>query len=235
MFYFPFLTLLSIWSIYYLDWNYFLELNQYGIAPRTLKGLRGIFFSPFLHGSLSHLWNNTLALIVLLPLMVYYYQKNWVKTILFGTLLSGFGTWAIAQHGIHIGASGVIYMLVAYMFFSGMLSKHYRLMAIALVVVVLYGSLVWYMFPNVEEGISWQGHLAGFLSGLLLSLLLDRPKYEPKYTFDWQQPDFDESQDDFISQFDANGNFNPQPKVYIDEKKYVFPLNQNNHRKLKMK
>ncbi len=225
----PFASLLAIWTVYYLDWNYFLEWKNFGIIPRTFKGLRGVFLSPFLHGSIQHLWNNTLALLMLLPLTCYYYYKNWKILIAGGILMSGIGTWLIAENGVHIGASGLIYVLTSYMFFTGIRSKQYRLMAISFLVVILYGGSVWYMFPHVEDGISWQGHLAGFLSGIILSFLLEKPQFEPQYRYDWQRPDYDEAKDDFIRQFDAKGNFSPLPLLRKDEDGYVY--NDTFHRK----
>ncbi len=225
----PFAFILTIWLVYYLNWRYFLELNNYGIMPRTSIGLRGVLFSPFLHGSIQHLWNNTLALLVLLPLICYYYYKNWQTLIFGGILLSGIGTWLIAKTGTHIGASGLIYVLTAYMFFTGIRSKQYRLMAISFLMIILYGGSVWYMLPDIEEGISWQGHLAGFISGILLSYILKKPQFEPEYKYDWQYPDYDESKDDFIKQFDSNGNYNPLPLLRKDIHGYVY--NDTFHRK----
>lgn len=229
VFWVPFVAILAIWVVYYLDWRFFLEWKQFGLVPRTTKGLRGIIFSPFLHVSIQHLWNNTLALVVLLPLICYYYYKNWKILVFGGILLSGIGTWFIATSGNHIGASGLIYVLTSYMFFSGIKSKHYRLIAISFLVVLLYGSSVWYMFPDMKEGISWQGHLAGFLSGLLLTFLLEQPILEPRYKFDWQHPDYDETKDLFMQQFDDKGNFRPLPVLRADEKGYVY--NETFHRK----
>lgn len=231
VFWVPFAFILVIWLVYYLDWRYFLDWKSLGIVPRTFKGLRGILFSPFLHGSVQHLWNNTLALVILLPLTCYYYFKNWKTLIFAGITLSGVGTWLIAKTGTHIGASGLIYVLTAYMFFTGIRSKQYRLMAVSLVVVMFYGSSVWYMLPDIEEGISWQGHLAGFLSGLGLSYLLKKPQFESKYKYEWQHPDYDESKDDFIRQFDAKGNFNPLPLLRKDADGYIY--NDTFHRKNK--
>src|SRR5690606_39942568 len=95
-----------------------------------------------------------------------------------------------------------------YMFFTGIRSKQYRLMALSFVIVLLYGGSVWYMLSDIEEGISWQGHLAGFISGLILFFLLHKPQFEPQYTYDWQHPNYNELKNDFIRQFDAKGKFN---------------------------
>lgn len=219
---FPFLFILLIWGVYYLDWNYYLDWKSLGILPRQWKGLIGIVFSPLLHGSIEHLWGNTTALALLLPLTIFYYKNNWLRIFFGGWFFSGLGTWLIADRGIHIGASGIIYVLVAYLFFSGLLSKHYRLMAVSFVVVLLYGGTVWLMFPEIEEGISWQAHLAGFLTGSILAFVLDLPHYEPRYQYEWQDPNFDEQADPFIRQFDKNGQFNPLPLLTKDEQGFIY-------------
>jgi len=95
-----------------------------------------------------------------------------VKVLLFGILFSGLITWVIGRPSYHIGASGIIYLLASFIFFKGIFTKHYRLVALSLVVVFIYGSLLWYIFP-MENGISWEGHLGGFLSGLDISIKME--------------------------------------------------------------
>lgn len=212
----PFLFLLGMWSVYYLNWRYFLELNEFGIYPRTLEGLRGVLFSPFLHGSISHISNNSIAIIVLLSILYFFYKEDFWKVLLFGWLFSGLGTWLIGRESFHIGASGIIYVLTSFIFFAGMRTKYFRLMALSFFVVLIYGGSIWYLFPDVEEGISWEGHLAGFLTGIVLAFTLEKRQYEPIYKYDWQHPDFDASEDKFMKHFDESGNFNPKPKNYIE-------------------
>lgn len=230
VFWVPFTAILLIWLVYYLDWRFYLGWRDYGIQPRKISGLKGVFFSPLLHGSVKHLFNNSLALAMLLPLICYYYFNNWKTIISYGVLFAGLGTWIIAESGNHIGASGLVYVLTSYLFFTGIRSKQYKLMAVSLVVVLIYGSSVWYMFPDIEQGISWQGHLSGFLVGLILSFILQKPQFEPIYTYEWQKPDFDESKDEFIRNFDKNGNFRPLPLLRIDDMGYVY--NDSFHYKL---
>lgn len=208
----PFLSLLAIWLVYFLNWKYFLQLNEYGIYPRSISGLRGVVFSPFLHGDISHIINNSIALLVLLPLLVFFYKDRYIKVLLLGLLFSGLGTWLIGRPSFHIGASGLVYVLTSFIFFSGIRAKYYRLMAVSFIVVVIYGSSVWYMFPDIKEGVSWEGHLAGFLIGTFLAFGFEKQNYEPYYKYDWQRPDFDPSKDAFMMHFDENGQFNPKPK-----------------------
>jgi len=212
----PFLFILGIWTVYYLNWRYFLELNNYGIYPRSLSGLKGVLFSPFLHGDIGHITNNSLALAVLLPILYFFYKADFWKVFLIGWLLSGFGTWLIGRENFHIGASGLIYVLTSFIFFAGLRTKYYRLMALSFFVVLIYGGSVWYLFPDVEKGISWEGHLSGFVVGTALAFILEKRQYEPIYKYDWQRPDFDPTQDVFLKHFDEYGNFAPKPKNYIE-------------------
>jgi len=72
--------------------------------------------------------------------------------------------------------------------------------------------MIWYVFPGVEDGISWEGHLGGLISGYLFSRIYDVPEYKKKPFFAWEQPGFDPMQDPFMKRFDENGNFvNPPP------------------------
>lgn len=204
----PVIALSLIWGIYWLDWRDFLELYRYGIYPRTFVGLRGILCSPFLHGGLKHLYNNSVALFVLLMMLQVFYKQQIWWILLIGILFSGFGTWLIARQSYHIGASGLIYFLVSFMFFKGIQSKNFRLIALSLLIVVLYGSTIWYMFPDVEEGISWEGHLSGFAGGFIATLFFSAPVYAQKVIkYEWQDPNYNAQSDLFMQCFDEDGNF----------------------------
>lgn len=207
----PLLALLLIWGVYWVEVKY-IDLTKYGIFPRTLKGLRGIIFSPFLHGSLEHLYNNSIPLFLLIAAMRYFYRKQALQVIAYGVLLSGFITWLIARQSYHIGASGLLYVLVSFIFFKGIQTGYYRLVALSLLIVVLYGGMVWYVFPGVDENISWEGHLAGLITGFLFSVLYKTPEYKKQITYAWEHPDFDPSTDPFMKRFDENGNFVNPPK-----------------------
>lgn len=212
----PLVFIILIWGVYWLDWNNFYELREYGVLPRTVVGLRGILFSPFIHGGLKHIYNNSIALFALLLMLQYFYKKQTTTVLFWGIILSGLGTWVIGRESYHIGASGLIYVLVSFMFFKGMLTQYYRLMALSFLIVILYGGMVWYMFPDVEEGISWEGHLSGFLTGMLLSVLISNPEHiEKGYKYEWQDPNFDPQTDPFMRCFDDNGNFIIIPKVSV--------------------
>jgi membrane associated rhomboid family serine protease len=201
----PLIAVLVIWTVFWVELKFQTNLNDFGLYPRKLIGLRGLIFSPFIHGSLDHLYNNTIPLALLLASLFYFYRDVAVKILLFGILFSGLITWGIGRPSYHIGASGVIYLLASFIFFKGIFTKHYRLVALSLVIVFIYGSLLWYIFP-MENGISWEGHLGGFLSGLGLAILIKAKVPSPK-KFAWEKEDYNEEEDDFLKHFDENGNF----------------------------
>lgn len=209
----PFLFVLTLWIAYWMDVRFHLNLATYGIYPRTLEGLRGVIFSPFIHGSLEHLYNNSIPLLVLIAALEFFYKELTFKVLFFGVLISGFLTWIIGRESYHIGASGLVYVLVSFIFFKGLLTKYYRLVALSLVVIMLYGGLIWYIFPDVKTGISWEGHLAGLITGFAFALFFKTPEYQKMISYEWEQPDFNPQGDKFMQRFDEHGNFVNLPKT----------------------
>ncbi|MFK5891493.1 MAG: rhomboid family intramembrane serine protease [Flavobacteriaceae bacterium] len=202
----PLYSVLFLWIVLLLDFRFNLHLLYYGIYPRTLNGMIGIIASPFIHKGITHLANNSLPLFVLLLYLFYFYDRIAFKVLIQGTLLLGFLTWLIARPAYHIGASGVVYLLVSFIFFSGLLSKNMRLIAVSMIVVFLYGSLVWYMFPKQQEMMSWEGHLSGFIAGLVLALRYRRTLPKP-FKYNWEENGYEN--DEFDNLFDVDGNFKP--------------------------
>lgn len=202
---YPLFLVLSLWVVYWLDVRFGIDMSLLGVYPRKLSGLPGIVLSPWAHASLSHLYQNSLPLLIMLIALFYFYRPVSFRVLLYGLLLSGLFTWVFGRASYHIGASGMVYVLFSFLFFGGVLAKYYRLMALSLVVVFFYGSMIWYVFP-IQQGISWEGHLGGFLGGLILSLFYRKhPKQLEKYH--WEEEHFDEAEDDFLKHFDADGNF----------------------------
>jgi len=205
----PVIAVFSIWLLYFLEIKFGNNFNRYGIFPQTLTGLRGIIFSPFLHSSFEHLFSNSIPLLVMLASLYYFYEGIATKVLLWGIFLTGLLTWSFARPSYHIGASGVVYFLVSFIFFSGVFRKYYRLAAVSLIVVFLYGSMIWYIFP-IEEEISWEGHSSGFLVGFIFAFIFKKtgPQAE-KFVFS-HNPEFDEL-------FDEHGNFAPPTENEITE------------------
>lgn len=212
---YPILFVLTIWLVYWFEIRFGVIFNSWGVYPRTLEGLKGILFSPFIHGSVKHLFNNSIPLLVLSTALFYFYSKDSWRVLLFGLLLTGFITWLIGRPSYHIGASGMVYMLVSFLFFKGVFSSYYRLIALSLIIVFLYGGLLWYVFP-IEKGISWEGHLSGLFVGFLFSFLF-KTKIEKPKIYKWEQEDYKEEDDAFMKHFDENGNFVPTPKEEKEE------------------
>lgn len=209
---------LAIWIVYWAEIRFGFNLNHYGVFPRTLEGLRGIFISPFVHSGIKHLFNNTIPLFVLTLSLFYFYRKLSWKVLGYGLILTGLVTWMIGRPAFHIGASGMIYMLAGFLFFKGVFSKHYRLVALSLIVVFLYGGMLWYVTP-VDPEISWEGHLSGLVIGLLFAILFKKdialvPKYE------WEKDTYKEEDDPFMKHFDENGNFIEHP--LYEEPEYIY-------------
>ena len=212
---YPLFFVLLLWIVFWIESRFGFNFNIFGIYPRTAEGLVGIFGGPFVHGSLEHLFNNSIPFFVLSTALFYFYRNIRWKVLFFGLILTGLGTWLIGRPSLHIGASGVVYMLVAFLFFKGIFSKQFQLTALSLVVVFLYGGLLWYVFP-IDPGISWEGHLSGFFVGFLFSFLFKGVSLANK-KYDWQKDDFEPENDPFIRQFDEHGNFVGPPKDEVPE------------------
>ncbi len=203
----PIFTVFFIWLIYWLEYKFEVNFSNYGIYPRTLKGLRGIFFSPFIHGGIDHLVNNTIPIALFLGMAFFFYKEIAFKLLVYGGLLTGLLTWIIGGKAYHIGMSGIIYLLFSFIFFSGVLRKHFRLIAVSLSIIFLYGSMFWYVFP-IKKGVSWEGHLSGLLIGALFAVVYRKVGAQKK-AYEFSKTAFD-------LLFDEEGNFNP-PSVEEEE------------------
>ncbi|MGL2967287.1 rhomboid family intramembrane serine protease [Flavobacterium sp. XGLA_31] len=220
----PALLLLMIWSVFFVERSFGVDLSNHGIMPRTFSGLQGVVFSPFLHGDLNHIANNSIPLFILTTALIYFYRAVSLKVLTYGILLSGIITWIIGRNSFHIGASSLIYVLVSFIFFKGLMTQYYRLMALSLTVVMLYGGMIWYVFPEIDKQISWEGHLAGLISGFAFAIHYKTPDYVKATQFPWEHPDFNPEEDMFMKHFDENGNFvnTPEPEEESEE-----PVNPN--------
>ncbi|MGV9004252.1 rhomboid family intramembrane serine protease [Flavobacterium sp.] len=208
----PTLLLMVVWGVFLFEDKYNLKLTQLGIYPRTLSGLKGIVFSPFLHGDINHIASNSVPLFVLTLALIYFYRDLSLKVLVYGILVSGIITWIIGRSSYHIGASSLIYVLVSFIFLKGLMTKYYRLMALSLTVVMIYGGMVWYVFPEVDNKISWEGHLSGLLTGFVFAVYYKTPDYVKSIQYNWEKPDFSPQEDAFMKRFDENGNFVNLPK-----------------------
>ncbi len=191
---FPLAFVILLWIIKIASVLSGLELYQLGIYPLEISGLKGILLSPFIHGSFSHLFSNSIPLLVLGTALFYFYREVAFRVFILGLVITGLWVWLFARPSYHIGASGVLYSLAAFLFVSGIIRKHPRLMALSMLVAFLYGGMVWGIFP-VREQISWESHLMGMISGALLALFFR--EYGPQRPlYSWEiEPEEDEGPD----------------------------------------
>jgi membrane associated rhomboid family serine protease len=159
-----------MWLVKISEVLFDVSFSLLGIYPLSIKGLAGILFSPFLHSDFNHLFNNSLPFFFLATALFYFYSEVAVKVFCWTYFLTGLFVWLAGREAWHIGASGLVYGLASFLFFSGIIRKHFRLIALSLLIVFLYGSMVWGIFPDVYKNVSWESHMLGFFSGLILSL-----------------------------------------------------------------
>ncbi len=178
----PLLFLLIMWLVKIIEVNFNFTFIQFGVYPQTFGGLKGVIFSPFIHKNFTHLLNNSYPLLILGGMLFSFYRKIATKIFLCLFFISGFWLWIIGRPSFHIGASGIIYSLAAFIIVSGIIRKNPRLSAVSLVIIFLYGSMIWGILPT-NEAVSWEGHLAGFAAGILVAIFYknegpERKKYQ---------------------------------------------------------
>lgn len=152
-----------------LEWMVDLDLSHWGIFPRTIGGLRGVLLGPLIHGDIGHLAANSVPFIVLGGGIWYFYRPIARNLLLWSWLMTGLWTWAGGRPAYHIGASGLVYAFASFLFFSGIVRRNIQLAAISLIVVFLYGGMIWGVLPLIPEH-SWEGHLSGAIAGLILAI-----------------------------------------------------------------
>jgi len=179
-----FLYLFICWTLYLLQIDIGPDLRPNGVRPRELIGLRGIILSPFLHANFDHIMNNSLSFVVLNTYFFYFYRQIAWRVFPWMFLGSGMLLWLWGGPGNHIGASGIIYSLTAFLFFSGLFRKDLRMMGVSALVLFSYGSFFWGIFP-LQERVSWEGHLSGALVGLVLSFYF-RQEGPQRKVYDWE-------------------------------------------------
>ncbi len=179
----PFLFLVVLWGVHLFQVVFGADFAQYGLYPRRDWGLRGIFFSPLIHGDFPHLISNSFPLFVLSAIILYFYKRVAMKSFLLIYLLTGLAVWLFGRSVFHIGASGVVYGLVAFVFWNGIFRRNIKSIVLALIVVFFFKGMFLGVLPT-DEGISWESHLLGALVGILVSYLFKEDleqdeKYDP--------------------------------------------------------
>jgi len=195
----PFILLAVMWLVKLTELVFDTNFVVLGIHPLSINGLQGILLSPFIHGDFQHLLANTVPFLVLGSALVYFYRGISIRVLIGIWIISGIWTWFGGRDSWHIGASGIIYGLSSFLFFSGVIRKDSRLAALALIVAFLYGSLIWGVFPDFfpKRNISWEGHLGGFVGGVIMAIYYRKSGPQPKkYSWDFEEDDEDEDEDE---------------------------------------
>lgn len=229
--FFPLVFVLFFWLVFLFDNLYDLNLVKFGLLPRELRGLLGIVTSVFIHVNLNHAASNTLPILILGMMLFYFYKKIAKSIFLWIWIISGIWLWIGGRNNhyhpnYHIGASTLIYGLASFLFFSGVFRKHLRLMVVSTLVVFLYGSIIWGIFP-IQEQISWEGHLFGTISGIILAYNYRKEGPQIK-KYNWKD-------DEDVLETEAENNIiaentNQEKKINEDVKfKYIFKQKNSNN------
>lgn len=188
----PGIFVILMWLVKLTEILFETDFSQLGIYPLAIKGLPGIVFSPFIHADIQHLFNNSIPLFFLTVALFYFYSEVALAVFTWTYFLTGFLVWIAGREAWHIGASGLIYGLASFLFFSGIIRRYFRLIALSLLIVFLYGSMVWGLFPGVYKNVSWESHMLGFFSGIILAVVY-RNQGPQKPVYEWMEEDEEES------------------------------------------
>jgi len=184
----PVIFIAVMWLARIVEVMFDINFSGGGIYPLTARGLPGIILSPFIHSDFDHLFNNSVPLFFLATALFYFYSEVALKVFSWTYLITGLLVWLAGRDAWHIGASGLVYGLASFLFFSGIIRRYFRLIALSLLIVFLYGSMVWGIFPGIYKNVSWESHMLGFFSGVILSIWFRKEgPQEPVY--DWMNED----------------------------------------------
>jgi len=196
-------ALFLVWTVKIVELVAGLSFTEWGLTPRTPRGLVGLVTMPFIHGDFDHIFSNTFGLLVLGLCLLHYYEKAALGLLLTVTLGGGLLVWLFARPSHHVGASGVIYGISSFLFLSGLMRRDRRSMGAALITALLFGGSIWGLLP-LERGISWEGHLFGAVSGAAFAVFYNLRNPPPKPEWDeepeapaavsgdgegWEEPD----------------------------------------------
>ena len=212
----PLFMLSAMWLGFLLQHIGVIENCDGSLIPLVPEGLKGVIFSPLLHGNLDHIAGNSIPIAALLFLLYQFYPKLANTVFFWGWIASGLIVWLLPPmnffgqapvYSCIIGASGIVYMLAFFLFSSGIFRKDKKLLTVSLIVALYYGSLIWGIFPEelfykLEEPskISWQAHLAGAIVGISLAIIFRKKHQEKKKKFIWEFPNYYSEKDDKLWQ-----------------------------------
>lgn len=165
------LFLVILWAVKFFEIAFNYDFGTYGILPRTLQGVVGIATGPLIHGDLNHLLSNTFPLSILGVGIIFFYKEIAINVFGIIYILSGLWVWIAARDAFHIGASGIVYGFMFFIFVSGLIKRDRKQLAISFIVMLLYGSSMFTGLMPIDSSVSWEAHLTGALSGIFCALL----------------------------------------------------------------
>ncbi len=222
-FFYPLVFIIVIWLIKIIELIFDLSFANAGILPRNLIHLPAILTMPLIHSDFAHLISNSGPILILGGFIFYFYQEIAWKVVMWIYVLSGLWLWIGGREAIHIGASGLVYGFAAFLFFSGIFRKSTTLMTVSLVIIFLYGSLIWGFFPEFfpKENISWEGHLFGFIAGILMAVFYRNQGPKPQ-VYIWDEEDEKEDNENAYWKTEL-----PADKSILDENAHPTYIRRN--------
>jgi membrane associated rhomboid family serine protease len=175
-----------LWLIHLMHWGLDLDAVPFGVRPREWLGLIGIVTAPLVHGDFPHLVANSAPLLMLGAVMLFLYPHSTLRVLPAVYLGPGVLVWMFGRDSAHLGASGLVYGLVSYVFVAGLLRRDRRAIAASLLVALMYGTLAWGVLP-IQPRMSWETHLAAAVIGVLLALALRGLDIPPRKRYEWEE------------------------------------------------
>lgn len=198
-----------------------MDFHYAGIFPRQPESIGGILSVIFIHASAEHLFNNVLSFLMLSGALFYVYRQIAFKVFIFSWISSGIILWIIGRDSWHVGSSGLIYSMAFFLFFSGIFRWHAPLIALSLLVTLIYGNMIWHLMPwEINDPVSWEGHLAGGMTGTVLSVIYRNHLPQKPVVLE----DEEDNEDDF-----------KEEKEDEDEKEKIFELKMDDDEKEKIR
>jgi membrane associated rhomboid family serine protease len=170
-------TLVVLWVVEIVDSAMNGRLDGYGIRPRSLSGLEGLPFAPFLHAGFGHLLSNSVVFAVL-GVIAYAAVSlgRFLSLIVLTALSSGLGAWLFGEpNTLVIGSSGVVFGLLGFLLFRGLAERSPGTITVSIMMLLVYGGTISGVLPG-SPFVSWQAHLFGFIGGAGAAFLLRSPR-----------------------------------------------------------
>ncbi|MEN0004379.1 MAG: rhomboid family intramembrane serine protease [Bacteroidota bacterium] len=186
----PFYMVAVLWIIHLIQFILPFNFGWLGIYPGEIWGLRGVIFAPLIHSDWGHLLSNTPPFFALTAIIWFFYRRIAIPSFMMIYLLTGLGVWLFGREVFHIGASGVVYGLVSFVFWNGIFRRNLKSIVLALIVVFYYGSMFAGILPG-QEGISWESHLIGGIVGIFASYwfkeAIEEDEKKPVYSWELEE------------------------------------------------